>query len=211
MTTDPVSTTKSRFDAALVNYQTARAAAASVEQSTACHARDRIFALLDHTTDTLINTPAPSLGAIATKLECLFGEALFDEYDPRSEAWRFLIGDLRLAERMLLEFEEPDLSGGMDLTQLAADWAENLREYVRWSTLLQEGPSDAWGHSKRADIVALMDEAEAKLLSMHAPDLNAVCMKLKLLTLTYSDDLDQRTGLLLALRDVRRLATTQVD
>jgi hypothetical protein len=210
MTTRPDSTPRSRFDAALVNYQTARAAAASVEQSTACHARDRIFALLDHTIDTLINNPAPSLGAIATKLECLFGEALFDEHDPCSEAWRFLIGDLRLAERVSLGFEEPDLSGGMDLTQLAADWAENLREYVRWSTLLAEGPSDAWGQSKRADIVTLMDEAEGNLLSMHAPDLNAVCMKLKLLTLNYSDDLDQRTGLLLALRDVRRFAN-QVD
>jgi len=201
----------SRWNAALNNQRASAAAVAAVQDLPDGPVRDRVFALLDQTTDTLINTPAPSLGAIATKLECLFGEELFDEQDPRSKACRLLIGDLRLAERVSLGFEEPDLSGGMDLARLAVDWAENLREYVRWSTLLHEGPSDAWGQSTRADIVALMDEAEASLLSMHAPDLNAVCMKLRLLALNYTDDLDQRTGLLLALRDVRRFATNQVE
>lgn len=211
MTTDLVSTTQSRFDSALENYRAARAAAASVDQFSACHVRDRVFVLLDQTTETLIDIPAPSIGAIATKLECFFGEALFNEHDPRSHAWRVLIGDLRLAERMSLGFEEPNLSGGMDLTRLAAEWAENLRQYFRWSTLLQQGSSEACGESKRVDIVALMDEAEAKLLSMHAPGLDAVSMKLQLLTLNYSDDLDHRAGLLLALRDVRRFAINQVD
>jgi hypothetical protein len=98
------------------------------------------------------------------------------------------------------------LSGGMDLKRLAADWTENLREYVRWSTLLHEGPSDDWGQRTRPDIVALMDRAGAKLFSMHAPHLDAACKKLELLALNHTDDPDERAGLVLIMRDLRRFA-----
>lgn len=203
-------TTKSRFDAAVMNYEAANAAAASVEPFTACHVRDSILTIVENATDTLFNTPALSLGAVAVKLEKLYGEQLFDETDYYADYRRTLIGDLRRIERILLGFEEPEASGGMDLVRIDHDWTEARREHSHWEQLLEEGQSDASGQSKRSDIVALMDEAEANLLSAHSPHLNAVIKKLELLT-EHSNDLGERTAQLMVLRDLHRFVTSQKD
>ena len=203
------STIDSRFDAALSNYEAANAAAASVNPLTSCAVTDRILTILDNAADALFNTPAPTLGAIAIKLEKYWGETLCSGYD-QAAFWRQLLtGDIRRAERLRAGVQEPDATGGMDMTLVAIDWTSALREFSRYELVLHEGPS-AWGQSTHDDILDLRDQAQARLLSTRAPHLDAVITKLEVLWADGRFDMiEESSGHVLILRDLRRLARSQ--
>ena len=159
MTEYPDSTIKSCFDAAWLNLEAAQAAATAVQGLRFCHARQRIMAMLGEAADLFFDTPSPTLGAVAEKLQIQWGDELFTD-DGDADHKRIVVGDIRRLERIHAGVEEPEASGGMDLVRIASEWTSALQEYTS-----QEAAPDV----------------QAKLLSKRAPDLNAVIKKLELL------------------------------
>jgi len=176
------STSKPRFDAAKLNFVAAQAAAAAVKQLNPCDVRERVLALLDDAADTFFSTPAPSLGALAQKLENYWGEELFAD-DGEAKHKRIIVGDIRRLERVHAGLEEPDANGGMDPVRIASDWTGALHAYTQ------------------CDRSAKL---QAQLLSKPAPDLYAVLKKLELF---WRDLTDRAANLILG--DLRRFATSQ--
>lgn len=187
MTTYRATTSQSRFNAAFANHHAAATAAATVQNHPDGEVRSNILVLAVTAADTFFNTPAPSLDAVAIKLEKYWGEALFDDADPHTAMRQIIVGDLRRIERLLAGVEEPDATGGMDLERVDHDWADALREY------------------ERSEIAALKQRAETKLLSLRAPHLVDVLKKLELLWAGTTE-----SGVhLLILNDLRQFADRQ--
>ena len=206
MTCNDHSTT-SRFDAALVDFTVAEAAARAIEEHPHCLARHRINKVLEDAVDTIFAIAAPTLGGVARKLEVYWSELLL-QHDWYGVDWRKkAVGDIRRIERQLAGVEEPDASGGMDMSVVEFDWTEELQEYDHWAELLDQGRSESWGKSNQSDIVAFKDHAQEVLLSLPAPNLAAVIKKLELLwTDDRFDPVFEATDHLLILRDLRRFA-----
>jgi hypothetical protein len=103
-----------------------------------------------------------------------------------------------------------EASGRMDRQTLESHWAGAYADYERYRQLCEQGPSERWGNSSSPDIIALKDEAGAKMLEVSAPNLAAVVTKLSVL---WSDDrfdpVFTSTGHARILRDLHRLATSQ--
>jgi hypothetical protein len=195
-----------RWNAALADSDAAEAATAAIKDHPNGRVRDDIVALTAEAVDRVYRVPAPTLGGLRRKLE-LFWTDLWDE-TYGADFKKIVVGDLVRLELLLAGVDPYEASGGMDLEKVAADFAEAAGAYDHYIQLLREGPSEAWGTSSSSDITALMDEAEAKMLSLSAPTLGAV---LKKLTILFSDDrfceIDEAAAHGLILRDLRRFIT----
>jgi hypothetical protein len=147
-----------------------------------CPARQRTALTLEDAANILLTTPAPTIRALTEKLSMLWGKSL-DEPDVVGSWKRKIVGDLQRTELTTAGIKEEDASGRTTGAAGAANqqWAEALREHKQYEDMLMEGPSDRWGNNSAADIVAILDEAEAELLSMSAPTLPGVARKLEFL------------------------------
>ena len=160
-------TTKSTaWNAALLDYTAASAAAFAILEHYTSPARGRIFDLLVETIEALLKVPAPGLGAFRTKLKAYWGESLFCEYERASQKQR-IVGDIRRIEMWLVGIEEPEASGGMDRDKIDKDWSEASSVYER--AVMEANNS---GETAQP--------AEATLLSLPAPNIHAVLRKLEL-------------------------------
>jgi hypothetical protein len=187
------------------NFVAAKQAVDAIEHLADCDATDRIHDLFDDVVQRVNLTAAPDLRAIAEKLEVHWGEELFAEDDYIASYKQRIIGDIRRNHLLAAGIDNEDASGGMDLACMTAEWADALQEYNQHAQFLEAGPSDRWLYSKKSDLVALKDEAKAKLLSLHAPNVTAVIRKLELL---WADDRFDRVshyGRCCILRDLHRL------
>lgn len=205
MTGQTTNTNTGRWESAMENFVAAKEAADAIAHLADCDATNRIHDLLDDVTQSVYSTAAPNLGALAEKLEVYWGEELFAEDDYVASYKQRIIGDIRRNHLLAAGVGNEDASGGMDIEQAATDWADALQEYNQHAQFLEAGPSDRWQFSKKSDIVALKDEAEANLFSLNAPNLAAVIRKLELL---WADDRFDRVShycRCCILRDVHRL------
>lgn len=197
---------KRRWNTVLSNHEAARAAAAAVERHPASQAREQILALYAAAADELFSVAAPTLGGLRQKLEVYWGDLFEDVHG--NDFKRNAVGDLVRLELLHAGVDAEDASGGMNLEKVASDWADAAREYDHYVQLHRDGRSEAWGKSSSSDITALLDEAEAKLLSLPAPTLGAVEKKL---TILLGDDrFDPIEGAIAhtpILRDLRRFIT----
>lgn len=201
-----VSMISRRWNNALVDYDAAKAAAAAVEAHAPGRVRDDVVALAAEAVDKVCRVPAPTLGGLRQKLELHWTDLFDDTYG--ADFKRIIVGDLTRLELLLAGVDPNEASGGMDLDKVAADFTEAAREYEHYVQLHREGPSEAWGKSSSSDITALVDAAQAKLLSLSAPSLGAVEKKL---TILFGDDrfceIDDAATQALILRDLRRFIT----
>jgi hypothetical protein len=181
MTGYTANTNTSRWESVMENFVAAKEAADAIAHLADCDATSRIDDLLDDVRQSVFSTAAPDLGALAEKLEVYWGEELFAEDDYVASYKATIVGDIRRIRLLNLGIDNEDASGGMDLERVAAQWADALQEYNLHAQFIEAGPSDRWKYSKKSDLVALKDDAEAKLLSLYAPNLAAVIRKLELL------------------------------
>jgi len=198
-----VSMISRRWNNALVDYDAADAAAAAVKAHPQGRVRDDVIVLAADAADRVYRVPAPTLGGLRRKLELLWTDLWEDTADANVK--RTVIGDLTRIELLLAEVDPYEASGGMDLDKVAADFAEAAREYDHYIQLHRENRSDALATSSSSEFAAMMDEAEAKLLSLSAPNLGAVEKKL---TILFGDDrfyeIEDSAAQALILRDLRR-------
>lgn len=211
MTTQVLSNHAGRWKSVMDNFVAAKEAVDAIEHLADCDATDRIRDLLDDVVQSVYSTASPDLGALAEKLEIYWGEELFAEEDYVASYKARIVGDIRRIRLLSAGIDNEDASGGMDLEKIAADWASALQEYHQHAQFFEAGPPERWQYSKKSDIVALKDEAEAKLLSLHAPNLAAVIRKLELL---WADDRFDRAShycRCCILRDLHRLECQDVS
>jgi len=156
-------TTLTRWNSTLADHDAAEAALAALKDFPRSRVYDDIIALAAEAQDRLFRIPSPTIGALRRKLEAFWTD-LWEE-TPAADAKRGIIGDLTRIELLLLGAGPEEAAVGMDLKRVASDFAAAAREYDHYVELHREGPSDRWGASTTSDIVALMDEAEAKMLS----------------------------------------------
>lgn len=183
-------TNSARWNAALANHEAAHAAALAMQELQDCRVRNEIFELAAGAAERLFRVPSPTIGALRVKLETLFGESIWDE-DEGGNIRRTVIGDLRRLELLLAGAEPHEASGGMDLSKLAADWAEAASKYSK--------------SASPAEKSALA----TSLLQLSAPDLAAV--EAKLMILAASDDYVDRfaaCNLVQIIRDLKRFVAT---
>lgn len=208
MANEITNTNSSRWDNVLVDCYSAKVAADAIKPHPEGRVRDEVFALADEAAERVYRVPAPTLGGLRRKLELLWTD-LFDETFG-ADFKRIIVGDLTRLELLLAGVDPYDASGGMDLDKVAADFTEAASEYDHYVKLHGEGPSEAWGANSSKDIAAMLDGAEARLLSLSAPNLGAVEKKL---TILFGDDrfseIDDSAAHALIIRDLRRLITTQ--
>jgi hypothetical protein len=206
MADDSVSMISRRWNNALVDYDAAKAAAGAVDAHRPGRVRDDVLALATEAVDRVCRVPAPTLGGLRQKLEVHWADLSDDTYG--ADFKRIIVGDLTRLELLLAGVDPYDASGGMDLDKLAADFTEAAREYDHHVQLRRDGPSEAWGTNSSSDITALIDQMEAKLLSMSAPNLGAIEKKL---TILFGGDrfpeTDGAVAQALILRDLRRFIT----
>jgi hypothetical protein len=207
MADNSVSMISRRWNNALVDYEAAAAADAAIKAHPQGRVRDDVAALAAEAADRVYRVPAPTLGSLRQKLELLWATKLWEE-TYGADFKRIALGDLTRLEMLLAGVDPYDASGGMDLDKVAADFTEAARGYDHYVHLHREGPSEAWGATTSSDVTALMDEAEAHLLSLSAPNLGAVEKKL---TILFGDDrfceIDDAAAHVLILRDLRRFIT----
>ena len=205
MADNSVSMVSRRWNNALVDYDAAEAAAAAIKDHPQSRVRDDVIALAAEAADRVYRIAAPTLGGLRRKLELVF-DLWDDTYG--TDFVRTVVGDLTRLELLLVGVDPYEASGGMDLDKVATDFTEAAREYEHYVRLHRDGPSEAWGKSSSSEITALMDEAEAKLLSLSAPNLGAVEKKLAIL---FGDgrfcEIDDAAAQALILQDLRRLRT----
>ena len=207
MATNHLTTNLARWNSAVANHEAAEAALAAVRDKPKCGVCDDIVALAAEAHARLFRVPAPTLGALRRKLES-FWDIWDESYGANFK--RIILGDLTRIELLLAGVDPHEASGGMDLKKLATEFAEAAREYDRYVKLRQEGPSNKWGQSTASDITAMMDEAEAKMLSLSAPNLAAVEKKLTALWIDERyDPIEATTAHVTILRDLRRLIVAQ--
>lgn len=204
MAINDLTTYSARWNAALADYDAAEAATAAVKAHSQGRVRDDVVALAAEAADRVYRVPAPTLGGLRRKLELLWSTELWEE-TYGTDFKRIAVGDLTRLELLLAGVDPYEATGGADLDKVAADFTEAAREYDHNVQLHREGPSKAWGTSSSSDITAMMDAAEAKLLSLSAPNLGAVEKKL---TILFGDDrfcdIDNAAAHALILRDLRR-------
>lgn len=181
MTISVLSSESGRWKSVRANFDAAKKAADAIEHLADCDATDRIHDLLDNATQSMYLTAIPDLGALAEKLEIVWKEELSSEGDYVASYKQRIIGDIRRNHLLAVGVDNEDASGGMDLGRVATAWADALQEYNQHAQCLETGPSDRSQYIKKSDIVALKDKAEAKLLSLDAPNLAAIIRKLELL------------------------------
>lgn len=202
LATNHLTTNCARWNAALADCDAAEAAVAAVKDHPQGRVRDDVVALAAEATDRVYWLPAPTIGGLRRKLD-LFWTDLSGQACESDQ--RVVLGDLVRIELLLAGVDPYEASGGMDLDKVAADFAEAARNYDHYVQLHREGGSEAWGTSSSSDITALMNEAEAKLISLPAPNLGAVEKKL---TILFSNDrfgqIEDTIAHTLILRDLRR-------
>jgi hypothetical protein len=198
---DSVSTISRRWNNALVDYDAAEAAAAAIQTHPPGRVRDDVLAVAGEAIDRVYRVPAPTLGGVRRKLELLFD--LWDETQDIHFV-RIVVGDLTRLELLLAGADPYEASGGMDLDKVAADFWHAARRYDHNLHVFREGQAT----SSSSDFTALIEEAEAGLLSLSAPNLSAVEKKL---TILFGDDrfcaIDETAAHTLILRDLRRFIT----
>jgi hypothetical protein len=193
-----------RWNSALADHEAAEVALGAVQNHPQSRVRDDIFALAAEAQNKLFRIPAPTLGALRRKLEAYWGNVFEEVYGNQFRCK--ILGDLTRIELLLAGVDPHEASGGMDLKKVATDFAKAAREYDRYAELRREGPSEKWGASTTSDITALMDEAEANMLSLSAPNLAGVEKKLSALWEDERyDPIEAGTAHVTILRDVRRL------
>jgi hypothetical protein len=170
------------WNMAFGNRAVAEMAWSAVAGETDCPARQRTALTLEDAARLLVLTPAPTTRALIEKLTMLWAESI-DEPDTVGSWKRKVIGDLRRIELTAAGIKEEEAAGRATRTATAGNqqWVAALREHKQYEDMLMEGPSERWGSSSAADLVAIMDEAEAELLSMSAPTLPGVAKKLEFL------------------------------
>lgn len=168
-----------RWNTVQSNLEALDAAAAAVEGQRPSPARERILSLYVATANKLFSTVAPTLGDLRHKLEVYWGN-LFEDI-PGNDLKLIAMGDLYRLNLLHAGVEAVHASGGMNLEKVASDWADAAREYDHYVQLSRDAPSEASVASSSNNIAALIDQAEATLLSLSAPSLEAVEKKLTIL------------------------------
>lgn len=152
-------------------------------------------------------TPAPTLGAVRTKLSIWWGEELYaDSYE--SSINRIIMGDLTRLELEGAGATELEASGRSPEEAAAqlAEWHATLADYNEQAELFVEGPSDRWQGREAIEIINAMDYSAGVLFELRAPNIYGVIRKLELL---WEDERFQTVGggtvYVQILRDLHRL------
>lgn len=204
MATNHFTPNLARWNSTLADHDAAEAALVALKDLAKSRVHDDIIALAAEAKDRLFRIPSPTISALRRKLETFWTD-LWEE-TPAADAKRGIIGDLTRIELLLLGAGPEEVAVGMDLKRVASDFAAAARDYDHYVELHREGPSDKWGASTTSDIVALMDQAEAKMLSLPAPNLPAVEKKLTAMWIDQRyDPIEATTAHVTILRDLRRL------
>lgn len=206
MANDHITPNLARWNAGIADFEAANTALEALTEHPESRVRDDIAALATDASARLFRIPAPTLGTLRRKLEAYWGDVFEEVYG--NEFRRVLLGDLVRIELLRAGVDPEEASGGMNLKTVASNFAEAAREYDHYMDLHREGPSDNWGSSTTSDIVALLDQAEAKMLGLPAPNLAAVEKKLTVLWKDQRyDPIESSTAHVTILRDLRRLMT----
>ena len=196
---------KRRWNTVLSNLEALNAAAAAVEGQCPSLARDHILSRYVATAKELFGTTAPTLGDLRRKLELYWGDLFKDVHG--NDFKRIAVGDLVRLELLHTGVDAEEASGGMNLKKVASDWADAALEYDHYLQLHLDGQAEAEGTSSSSDITAMMIEAEAKLLSLSAPQLGAVEKKLTIIFGGDRFDPIEDAIAYLILRDLRHFIT----
>lgn len=191
-----------RWNNVLSNLKALSAAAAG-ERPSAAHAQIPSYYVT--AAKELFSAAAPTLGGLRFKLELYWGDLFEDLYG--NDAKRIAVGDLVRLELLHAGIDAKDASGGMPPEKLTSDWADAALEYDRYVQLHRDAQTEAEGSSQWRDITAMMNEAEAKLLSLSAPNLGAVEKKLTILLGGDRFDPIEDAIAYLIQRDLRRFIT----
>src|SRR5207253_73429 len=105
------------------NHEAGQSAASALQDHPMGRVRYDVLGLADDAWRDLFRTPSPTLGAIRTKLEALWGDSVYEETD-LGGARAMAIGDLVRIELLLAGVDPAEASGGMDFEKLEADWDE---------------------------------------------------------------------------------------
>lgn len=185
MATDHLTTIFDQWNVALANHKAGQAAALALQQHPMGYVRYEVLGLAGDASRDLFRAPSPTLGAIRTKLEALWGDRLHEETD-FGRARRIAIGDLARIDLLLAGVDSNEASGGMDLERLRSDWADAVQ-----ST-----------HANSPD----REELVPAFLGLSAPSLTAVEAKLQAIwdQDDQVDDIDRSVAHIMILRDLRR-------
>lgn len=154
----------------------------------------------------MFRAPAPTLGAVRQKLEAYWGDLFDDSHG--SSFKRIVIGDLVVLEMVHAGIDWAEASGGRSWKKVRSDFEKAARAYDRYLELQREGPTDKWGENTASDIAALLEGAEAEMLSLPAADLAGVEKKLTAIWQDQAyDPIEASTVHVTILRDLRRLIT----
>lgn len=175
MATNSLTPNLARWNAALADYEAADAAFVAIRDHPRSRSGDQISALATESARQLFQAPAPTIGAVRRKLECLWGDLSPDTCATKFK--RIIIGDLRRIELLRLGVDPYEASGGMDLHKLGSDFSEVSQEFDRCVQARGNCRSDVPGGSAVTGS-AQVEDAEARMLSLSAPDLVAVEKKL---------------------------------
>lgn len=194
-----------RWNTVLSNLETLDAAVIAEDEQRPGSVRGQTLSLYVAAAKQFFGVAAPTLGGLRHKLEVYWGDVFEDVHGNNFK--RIAMGDLVRLELLHVGVDADEASGGMNLEKVASDWAAAAREYDHYVQLRSDARSDAGGTSSSIDVAALMGEAEAKLLSLSAPNLEAV--ETKLIILLGGDRFDPIEDAIayLLLRDLRHFIT----
>lgn len=190
------------WNAAVFDYDTAKAALYAVSAKPLSPLRVQITNSLNDARQIVFAVRSLRLRGVRDKVKAYWGEAIYNEDGPPIEWRQRVIGDLFRIELQNAGVEEPDASGGLDMTKAAIDWAEALQQFEQRAPLLVEDAPDVLS---QLEIENAQEESKAGLLSLPAPDLIAVERKL---TILFGDcgfgEIDDIAAQALILWDLRR-------
>jgi hypothetical protein len=180
-----LTTISDQWNVAVTNHEAAQSAASALQDHPAGRVRHEVLCLANDACRDLFRTASPTLGAIRTKLEALWGGSLYEE-TAFATVRRMVIGDLVRIELLLLGVDPSEASGGMDLAKLESDWINAVQ-------------SDAASSSRG-------EKAAPTILDLSAPSLTAVATKLQAIWehVHDADDIDCSVAQLMILRDLYR-------